>query len=183
MLRAIHCEVTMLEEHELMEGDLDQIIASLMRKIDQGEKIDAQQLVMDHPHLQAELEAYLADVALIEKLAGPTASEQCYASEWNVKAEQTAHYRQDGHSESGTEGQLLQGRFGRYQIEKVLGQGAMGTVYLAEDLELERQVALKVPRLDDSESAEMVLERFYREARSAATLRHRGICPVYDVGC
>lgn len=173
----------MLEERELMEGDLDQIIASLMRKIDQGEKIDAQQLVMDHPHLQAELEAYLADVALIEKLAGPTASEQCYASEWNVKAEQTVHYRQGGHSESGTESQLLQGRFGRYQIEKVLGQGAMGTVYLAEDLELERQVALKVPRLDDSESAEMVLERFYREARSAATLRHRGICPVYDVGC
>jgi serine/threonine protein kinase/uncharacterized caspase-like protein len=66
----------------------------------------------------------------------------------------------------------------RYRILKELGKGAMGTVYLAQDTSLQRQVALKIPRFD---SAEM-RERFFREARNAATLDHPNICPVYDVG-
>ena len=71
--------------------------------------------------------------------------------------------------------------FGRYKIEKELGKGAMGVVYLAEDTQLHRKVALKIPKqssLDDPET----LERFYREARTTATLRHANICPVFDVG-
>ncbi len=57
----------------------------------------------------------------------------------------------------------------------------MGTVYLAEDTQLRRQVALKTPQFT-GDSQEELLERFYREARAAATLRHPCICPVYDVG-
>ncbi len=57
----------------------------------------------------------------------------------------------------------------------------MGSVFLAEDTQLARRVALKIPSLTAEESDEL-LERFYREARAAATLRHPGICPVYDVG-
>jgi serine/threonine protein kinase len=71
--------------------------------------------------------------------------------------------------------------FGRYQLLRELGQGAMGTVYLARDVQLDRQVALKIPKFDENEDSHL-LERFYREARSAATLRHPNICPVYDVG-
>ncbi len=54
-------------------------------------------------------------------------------------------------------------------------------VYLAEDTQLERQVALKTPHFEKQPTDEL-LERFYREARAAATLRHPNICPVYDVG-
>jgi serine/threonine protein kinase len=54
-------------------------------------------------------------------------------------------------------------------------------VYLARDLQLGRQVALKIPTFPEHEDSEL-LERFYREARSAATLRHSNICPVFDVG-
>ena len=75
----------------------------------------------------------------------------------------------------------LSGQFGRYRILRALGEGAMGTVYLAHDTQLEREVALKTPQLSDDCKPEM-LERFYREARAAATLRHPRICPVYDVG-
>ncbi len=71
-------------------------------------------------------------------------------------------------------------RFGRYEIISRLGQGGMGTVYLARDTELDRRVALKIPlfRLDDTEA----MERFALEARAAATVEHPNVCPVYDVG-
>lgn len=71
-------------------------------------------------------------------------------------------------------------QFGRYRIEKELGAGGMGAVYLAHDTQLDRPVALKIPKFEGNESDEM-LDRFYREARSAATLRHSNICPVFDV--
>ncbi len=72
-------------------------------------------------------------------------------------------------------------QFGRYRIEKELGKGAMGVVYLAEDTQLGRKVALKIPKKSVLEETD-ALERFYREARTAATLRHTNICPMFDVG-
>jgi class 3 adenylate cyclase/tetratricopeptide (TPR) repeat protein/predicted Ser/Thr protein kinase len=71
--------------------------------------------------------------------------------------------------------------FGRYAILRPLGGGGMGTVYLAHDTQLDRLVALKVPRLDGADGP-VLRERFHREARAAATLHHPNICPVYDVG-
>ncbi|MSR58438.1 MAG: hypothetical protein EXS05_12425 [Planctomycetaceae bacterium] len=71
--------------------------------------------------------------------------------------------------------------FGRYRIVRALGEGAMGTVYLADDTQLHRQVALKIPQLNESRDGTR-LERFYREARLAATLSHPNICPIHDVG-
>jgi len=72
-------------------------------------------------------------------------------------------------------------RFGRYRIVKELGRGGMGSVYLAEDCELQRQVALKIPKFAQDDDPEL-LERFYREARAAATLSHSNVCQVYDIG-
>jgi len=71
--------------------------------------------------------------------------------------------------------------FGRYRIEKKIGQGAMGAVYLATDTALERPVALKIPSASLVDNP-VLRERFFREARLAATLQHPNICPVYDVG-
>ncbi len=71
-------------------------------------------------------------------------------------------------------------RFGRYQVVRKLGAGGMGTVYLAQDTQLQRPVALKVPHFDEDDPK--MLERFHREARAAATLHHPGVCPVFDVG-
>ena len=69
--------------------------------------------------------------------------------------------------------------FGRYQIVRMLGRGAMGAVYLAYDTELHRHVAIKTPFLGKSS---LTIERFYREARTAAQLRSPYLCPIYDVG-
>lgn len=75
-------------------------------------------------------------------------------------------------------GQIM---FGRYRIEKPLGEGGMGAVYLAHDLLLDRKVALKIPKFK-GENREQLSKRFRREAQSAAKLNHRNICPLYDVG-
>ncbi len=84
-----------------------------------------------------------------------------------------------GHSGGGVPLKLE--RLGRYRMERVLGKGGMGAVYLAHDEQLDHRVALKVPFIDQSSSPEVV-DRFKREARSAAALSHRNICPVFDVG-
>jgi serine/threonine protein kinase/class 3 adenylate cyclase/uncharacterized protein HemY len=75
----------------------------------------------------------------------------------------------------------LAGSFGRYTILCRLGKGGMGRVYLAHDPHLDRQIALKVPQFGVGEP-EMLRERFYREARAAASLNHPNICSIYEVG-
>jgi serine/threonine protein kinase len=70
---------------------------------------------------------------------------------------------------------------GRHEIVEEIGRGGMGVVYRARDLVLERQVALKVIRSGSLASAEEV-RCFYREARSAAGLRHPNIVPIYGMG-
>ena len=72
-------------------------------------------------------------------------------------------------------------QFGRYRMVRTLGRGGMGDVYLAEDTQADRPVALKVPRFADDYDGELI-ERFYREARATATVRHPNLCPVYDAG-
>ena len=64
-----------------------------------------------------------------------------------------------------------------YEILGTIGQGGMGTVYLARDRDLDREVALKVVQLHGEDT-----ERMLREARILARLEHPGIVPVHDVG-
>jgi serine/threonine-protein kinase len=70
---------------------------------------------------------------------------------------------------------------GRYELGDVIGQGAFGIVHRARDTTLNRAVALKRPRPGVMDAPGAV-ERFLREARSVATLRHPHIVPVYDAG-
>jgi WD40 repeat protein/serine/threonine protein kinase len=71
--------------------------------------------------------------------------------------------------------------FGQYRIKREIGRGGMGIVYEAVHLLLEKRVALKVlPVRTPVDAAH--LERFFREARTAAGLHHTNIVPVFDVG-
>jgi WD40 repeat protein len=70
--------------------------------------------------------------------------------------------------------------FGRFIVLKRLGGGGFGSVFQARDPQLDRLVAIKVPRRDTGATAH-ALERFAREGRNAAQLRHPGIVSVYDV--
>lgn len=74
---------------------------------------------------------------------------------------------------------------GRYQVEKELGKGAMGTVYLGVDPKIGRQVAIKTLALSQTfEPSELdaVKSRFFREAETAGKLNHPNIVTIYDAG-
>lgn len=74
---------------------------------------------------------------------------------------------------------------GRYEIEKELGRGAMGVVYLGRDPKINRMVAIKTMMLEegsDGESTKSIKERFFREAESAGTLNHPNIVRIFDAG-
>jgi tRNA A-37 threonylcarbamoyl transferase component Bud32 len=76
--------------------------------------------------------------------------------------------------------QTIPDRIGRYEIRDWLGSGTFGNVYLGFDSELERQVAIKVPRVDQLVVTKP--EQFLREARAAAQLNHPHIVSVHEVG-
>ncbi len=75
-------------------------------------------------------------------------------------------------------------QIGKYQTRRVLGQGAMGTVYEAWDPDIERPVAIKTIRKDvvDAEAAQQYMARFRNEARAAGRLHHPNIVGVYEFG-
>lgn len=81
----------------------------------------------------------------------------------------------------GTEKPML----GRYEVERELGQGAMGVVYLGRDPKINRVVAIKTLPLAaeyEGDALAEVKERFFREAQSAGRLNHPNIVAIYDAG-
>ena len=86
-----------------------------------------------------------------------------------AKDGETAH-------DDGTHGRML----GHFQLLHCLGQGAFGAVWKARDTELDRIVAIKIPRKENLSEADA--EKFLREARAAAQVRHPNIVSIYEVG-
>jgi len=84
------------------------------------------------------------------------------------------------HGQSAQLDALRRATLGHYDIQGELGQGGMATVYLAHDIALDRKVAIKVMSPALFATAGMV-ERFKREARTAAALSHPHIIPIYAV--
>jgi serine/threonine protein kinase len=155
-------------------------------RIDRNEPVDQETFIAQHGEIATELRLFFSTEGEMRKFAAESLRDpsQVSTGSFSGQASETLRPRPEasagGSSENSSSGDLS-GKFGRYQIVRALGKGAMGTVYLAEDTQLRRQVALKTPQFTGDSQQEM-LERFYREARAAATLRHPCICPVYDVG-
>lgn len=72
-------------------------------------------------------------------------------------------------------------RLGRYELVELLGEGSFAQVYRASDSELQRHIAIKIPRKQRFKSSGQIA-RFVDEARTAAKLEHPGIVRVYDIG-
>lgn len=81
----------------------------------------------------------------------------------------------------GASSQNLPASIGRFRLVRKLGEGGMGSVWLAHDEQLDRQVAMKIPT--QIAGNQMVIQRFMQEGRTAATLSHPGLCQILEADC
>ncbi len=143
---------------------LGELAEDFTAKVRNGHAPDIESYATQHPELADRIRELFPALMLLEGLAAaPTG-----ATVDDRLAEPTAP--------------LLAGTiFGQYRIEREIARGGMGIVYEAEHLTLHRQVALKILPMAGPQAAKQ-LERFLREARTAAGLHHTNIVPVFDVG-
>lgn len=159
----------------------DGAIVEYFELVDRGDVVDPERFIAEHEDVADQLRDFFEAASVVQQMAGPTAEEQSKFSERGGAAESSATgSTAPNHAHDNPPQIVAPCEFGRYRVERELGQGAMGSVYLARDTQLEREVALKIPGFDEAKEPEMI-DRFYREARAAATLRSPHICPVYDV--
>jgi serine/threonine protein kinase len=166
------------------ESGVRAALEEYLERLDRGEVIDREQFLAQRSEIAEELRSFIAAEEQVRMLVkAERTDEQVDKSTHSLTrdGQQTVVTPAEARRSADTDNSGLKQEFGRYRILKALGQGAMGTVYLAEDRQLQRQVALKTPHFQDEPTAEQI-ERFYREARAAATLRHANICTVHDVG-
>jgi serine/threonine protein kinase len=175
-----------VSDQSKQSGSIDPRVEAALReyleRIDRGEPVKPEDFLSQHAEIADALRSFITAEVELRKLAGaqsPPESDELATGLFAAHGQETLPPGPERGAEPARAG--LQGQLGRYRIIRALGSGAMGIVYLAEDTQLQRQVAIKTPHFEDDPTGEM-LDRFYREARTAATLRHANICPVYDVG-
>jgi eukaryotic-like serine/threonine-protein kinase len=88
--------------------------------------------------------------------------------------------RPAGHQSNDSTGKALPTRIAHYAIERKIGEGGMGIVYAARDERLERTVALKT--MSSLSGDEVGRKRFWREARTLASVNHPNVCQIYEIG-
>jgi serine/threonine protein kinase len=163
------------------EEHIDVVLAEYFGCIDAGDELTPEQLIAAHPSLHGPLREFFAAAELVAELAGPTRHDVAHSANQATVASVIAETISNSASPEA-DLQFVPGRvLGRYEIERALGRGGMGTVYLAYDSQLDRHVALKIPQ-PASDNYQESRARFLREGRAAATLQSPHICTVYDVG-
>ena len=165
------------------EDRVNGVIADYFRRLDAGDDVSPESLIDTHHEISDELREFFEAAEVIERLAGPTVGDllsgACHDTARSRATSDTSVWRERLNRLPDNDRLELPAEIGKYRLEEVVGEGAMGTVYRAFDTELKRPVAMKIPKFWDDESDE-IRGRFYREAQAAATLRHPHICPVFD---
>jgi serine/threonine protein kinase/formylglycine-generating enzyme required for sulfatase activity len=177
-----------LKEHlDQSRADDPRIEAALQeyfKRLERGDAVDCQAFLAGYPDIANTIANFIAAEEKLRNLPGDKASRESAGTSTrscDAQGQETVSPELQPVGSPSTTGSGLKGQFGRYQIIRPLGKGAMGAVYLAEDTKLKRNVAIKTPHFANDANAEL-LKRFYREAEAAGTLRHANICPIHDVG-
>jgi serine/threonine protein kinase/tetratricopeptide (TPR) repeat protein len=147
-------------------GSLDPTLARLLdeitAKLQRGEQVDLSAVLREHPEQSEELRGLLPAVAALGDLSN---------SGTGRSSDRATHADA-----------LAVGALGDFLIIREVGRGGMGIVFDAEQLSLNRRVALKVLPFAATMDPKQ-LRRFHNEAKAAASLRHEHIVHVYGVGC
>jgi tetratricopeptide (TPR) repeat protein len=155
-----------------LERRIEELADTYLEQLQSGAQPDRTALLSAYPDLSGPLESRLDLVEVLLHLGRSAGSGD------NLPAESTLPFLADPRSLPENVG--TPAMIGRFRIEKELGSGSFGRVYKAIDPQLQRTVALKVPRAGSLVTSEEQ-ERFLREARSAARLRHEGIVTVHEI--
>jgi serine/threonine protein kinase/formylglycine-generating enzyme required for sulfatase activity len=154
-----------MSEPSIDRDPFELVAESFLTRYRAGQRPSIDEFAARHPELAEQIRALLPALVMVEQdltIDGDSRSNAARAAARSVPAQ-------------------LPDRIGRYRIERVLGKGGFGLVYLAQDDQLFRPVAIKVPhrelvdRLEDAEA-------YLAEARTVANLDHAHIVPVFDVG-
>src|SRR5262245_3871718 len=145
------------------EERFGEIVFGYLQAAERGEPADRRRLLAEHPEFAVELEQFLGDLAGVGRLATPLRA-----------LVNSAHPLATDFATGGT--------LGDYRLIREVGRGGMGVVYEAEQISLNRKVALKVLPFAATMDPRH-LQRFRNEAQAAACLHHANIVPVHGVGC
>jgi serine/threonine protein kinase len=162
--RVASLPVSAVDDSRPLEPDLEQLIEATAARLQAGEAVDLDQLIAAHPEYADQLRELLPAVDMLVRMGNAPAEPASGPPATN------------GHPPSLPHQQL-----GGFRLLRELGRGGMGTVYEAEQLSMDRHVALKVlpfAALVDDKSR----QRFRNEVRAAAALDHPNIVSVYSVG-
>jgi serine/threonine-protein kinase len=157
------------EDDDLESAEVDErlavIVARLADRHQLGDSIDIVEECKRYPEFADELRSLWGTIVVTEA----------------VGAVEAVAIRSGSDQGSGTWQLPLPYRFGDFEIRELLGRGGMGIVYRAQQISLDREVAIKMI-LKDQLATQQDRQRFFAEARATAKLEHPGIVPVYDVG-
>jgi hypothetical protein len=143
-----------------LDDQLAEVLDRYLASVESGQVPDPEQVIAEHPLIADRLRRCLASLRFVQHSA------------WELVAPK------DG-AEPAAE---VPGQLGDYRIVRELGRGGMGVVYEAQQISLDRRVALKVLPLAGLLDPKR-LQRFKNEAAAAAALEHSHIVPIYSVGC
>ena len=183
---------TYLEEHPSLAGDADSAVALIYSEYclreELGQSPEPKEYLDRFPQYADRLEPVFE---IHQALDSSEVTESAAQGDRNDKFHQAAY--PGGHAHGDADETTVgfdsassfcsnqPQKFGRYTVRQVLGQGTFGTVYLARDNDLKRDVAVKVLHLERlAETTDP--EQFLAEARIVASLDHPNIVPVHDVG-
>jgi hypothetical protein len=183
---------------------LDAILADYMRRVDAGEQIDQEVFLAAHPEVADKLRAHFSNAGAVNRHAAAVTADyasqatprsalevrcpSCHApTEVAVDTALTdltcsacgSHFSLVDQTKATHMAPSLS-TMGRFELIERTGVGGFGSVWKARDKELDRTVAIKIPRAGGMTAEEQ--EKFFREARAAAQLRHPNIVSVHEVG-
>jgi serine/threonine protein kinase len=140
---------------------LDDLLADFANRLEAGEAVVGSAYISEHPERADELRRLLPAIEALADLERVTGADKVAPG-------------------PGLERML--GALGDFRLVREVGRGGMGVVYEAEQISLNRRVALKVLPFAAALDAKQ-LQRFKNEAQAAAHLHHQNIVPVYAIGC
>jgi serine/threonine protein kinase/tetratricopeptide (TPR) repeat protein len=144
------------------EAQVLEILEEYLAELECGGRPSPDEWIARHPDMEDILRAYLRELDQLHEAGLPK----------SFPASENPAARVNGE----------RGRLGDFEIIREVGRGGMGVVYEAQQLSLDRRVALKVLPFASTLDARQ-LKRFKNEAQAAAQLHHNQIVPVYAVGC